>query len=186
MSIQVEVCVQDCFTAVDENSPLKGRFTTQDKHSLALDPAGISPEQWEMWFQRWLEQLQPALSPTQSYELSLRFTDDREIQILNAQYRHQDKPTDVLAFAALEADTPLVEELQDLPLYLGDIIISIDTAQKQAIGQGHDLTTELAWLASHGLLHLLGWDHPDEASLEEMLTQQKALLSTVGVSIMGS
>ncbi|MDX2239566.1 MAG: rRNA maturation RNase YbeY [Leptolyngbyaceae cyanobacterium bins.302] len=174
MGIQVEVCVQDCFSPAEENESVS---STRDK------VVGIS---WEVWFQQWLEQLQPNLSPIQAYELSLRLTDDREIQTLNTQYRQQDKPTDVLAFAALEVDSPQAEELQDLPLYLGDIIISIETAQRQAIAQGHDLNTELTWLASHGLLHLLGWDHPDEASLEEMLTLQKALLNTVGVSIMDS
>jgi probable rRNA maturation factor len=70
-----------------------------------------------------------------------------------------------------------------MPLYLGDIVISIDTAQQQAQKQGHTLLTELAWLASHGLLHLLGWDHPDEESLERMLKQQVKLLKSVGISI---
>lgn len=172
MGIQVEVCVQDCHTPVGQ------------PHPEAI--AAISAAQWETWFQQWVEQLQPDLSPSQAYELSLRLTSDREIQTLNAQYRQQDKPTDVLAFATLEDDCPALEDAEELPVYLGDIVISIDTAQQQAIAQGHDLRTELVWLASHGLLHLLGWDHPDEATLAEMLTQQKALLSTVGVSISGS
>jgi len=178
MGIQVEVCVQNCYTDSehDDNSST----------TIATQRASISDNQWESWFQQWLDQLQPELSPLQAYELSLRLTSDREIQTLNAQYRQQDKPTDVLAFAALETDYPEAEDAHDLPLYLGDIVISIDTAQKQAIAQGHDLSTELAWLASHGLLHLLGWDHPDEVRLEQMLNQQKALLNTVGVSITGS
>lgn len=167
--MQVEVCVQDCYTEPEQ------------PNNLAF--AVISESLWERWFQQWLEQLQPDLSPLQAYELSLRLTGDREMQTLNAQYRQQDKPTDVLAFAALEADYPEPIEADDEPLYLGDIVISVDTAQQQAIAQGHSLQTELAWLASHGLLHLLGWDHPDEASLMAMLAQQKALLHTVGVSI---
>lgn len=183
MGIQVEVCVQDCFLPADD-------LAEADRPSSATSAAAIASitdEQWESWFQQWLEVLQPDLSPIQAYELSLRFTGDREIQTLNAQYRHQDKPTDVLAFAALETNSPQMPELQSsLPLYLGDIVISVDTAQKQAEAQKHSLKTELAWLASHGLLHLLGWDHPDEATLIQMLTQQKALLNTVGLSISDS
>ena len=143
----------------------------------------IAAETWETWFQQWLVALQPQLSPIDSYELSLRLTDDREIQTLNRQYRQQDKPTDVLSFAALETETPQTDEIQSLPLYLGDIVISLDTAQAQALGQEHALETELAWLAAHGLLHLLGWDHPDEPSLVRMLDQQQQLLATIGIAI---
>jgi probable rRNA maturation factor len=106
-------------------------------------------------------------------------TDDREIQSLNQNYRFKDQPTDVLAFAALEVDYPQFDELNAEPLYLGDIVISVETADRQA--QLHSLETELAWLAAHGLLHLLGWDHPDDASLLRMLDQQQILLNQVGL-----
>jgi probable rRNA maturation factor len=66
---------------------------------------------------------------------------------------------------------------------LGDIIVSIDTAARQAEQQEHSLTTELAWLTAHGLLHLLGWDHPDEESLMEMLKKQVILLHSVGIIV---
>ncbi len=184
--LQVDVCVQDCYsyTEAPESAAIAPPLAGEDP--ATLDSIGVTAEQWEIWFQQWLEQLQPDLSPIAAYELSLRLTRDREIHDLNAQYRQQDKPTDVLAFAALEVDCPASDEWQDQPLYLGDIVISVDTAQRQAIAQGHDLPTELAWLASHGLLHLLGWDHPDDESLQAMLTQQKALLHTVGVSVADS
>jgi probable rRNA maturation factor len=118
------------------------------------------------------------LSPIQAYELSLRLTTNAEIQGLNAQYRQKDQPTDVLAFAALEVDSPRLEAI-DEPLYLGDIIISVETAQVQA--QGHTLEQELAWLAAHALLHLLGWDHPTEEELLAMLQKQSWLLRQVGI-----
>jgi probable rRNA maturation factor len=129
--------------------------------------------------------LQPELPPASAYELSLRLTDDTEIQTLNAQYRQKNQPTDVLAFAALEVDSPqLPSHLQlAMPLYLGDLVISVDTAYRQAQQQGHSLKTELAWLASHGLLHLLGWDHPDDESLMEMLARQKTLLQIVNLTM---
>lgn len=144
----------------------------------------IPPETWENWFQEWLEILNDYLPTAPSYEVSLRLTTDTEIQTLNSQYREQDKPTDVLAFASLEANLPQSEEmLISMPLYLGDIIVSVDTAQRQAQQQEHSLSTELAWLTVHGLLHLLGWDHPDEESLMEMLQQQVILLEKIGMII---
>ena len=155
---------------------------TQTPHGSTAETAvNPSPETWSNWFQIWLESLSPKLPIATAYELSLRLSDDRQIQTLNAQYRHQNQPTDVLAFAALEVELPQPSELQDEPLYLGDIIISTDTAARQAQQQGHSLTTELAWLATHGLLHLLGWDHPDEESLQQMLAQQETLLRSLGI-----
>jgi probable rRNA maturation factor len=151
-----------------------------------LDP--ISGQDWQQWFQVWLQHLQAdrAYDRDRDYEIALRLTSDDEIQSLNAQYRQQDRPTDVLAFAALEADIPelppnlaIAVELE--PIYLGDIVISAPTALAQSRERGHSLRYELAWLAAHGLLHLLGWDHPDESSLEKMLAQQEALLGLINV-----
>lgn len=174
--MDVEVCVQE-----DHDTPLEGEEGACLPDPTAL-PCPIASETWEDWFQAWLEALQPDQSPIASYELSLRLTGDREMQQLNHQYRQQDKPTDVLAFAALESAYPQPEELQStLPLYLGDIVISVGTAQRQAETQNHPLGTELAWLAAHGLLHLLGWDHPDEESLNRMLKQQQVLLEIIGL-----
>lgn len=169
--MQVEVSVQDYF--------LEASLESLPEYT----DTAIASETWETWFERWLEILQSHLPSAQGYELSLRLTDDAEIQALNAQYREQNKPTDVLAFAALEIDFPQSFEMELLPLYLGDIIISVDTANRQAQQQGHTLKTELAWLAAHGLLHLLGWDHPDEDSLIQMLNQQDILLQGLNLAI---
>jgi probable rRNA maturation factor len=143
----------------------------------------IALASWTSWLQNWLEAMYPNIPKGDAYELSLRLTGDEEIQRLNAQYRHKNQPTDVLAFAALEVDAPqLPEEFSELePLYLGDIIISVETADRQAQQQGHSLAIELAWLASHGFLHLLGWDHPDEEGLIKMLSQQETLLKIIGL-----
>ena len=160
--MEVEVSIQDIFGELYHESV-------------------ISAENWQEWCEKWLEILKTSLPPADAYELSLRLTDDAEIQELNAQYRNKNQPTDVLAFAALEADIPQSEEmLLHLPLYLGDLVISVETASRQAQQQGHSLQTELAWLAAHGLLHLLGWDHPDEDSLTEMLSMQATLLESIG------
>lgn len=186
-AIEVEVSLQDYFFASSVAEAEESEETEPQRTDRP--PAPISLEQWQTWFQHWLEQLRTDLPPSHAYELSLRLTDDAEIQALNAQYRQQNRPTDVLAFAALEVDYPQPGELAaDLPylgdpLYLGDIVISVETAQRQSEQFGHTLQQELAWLAAHALLHLLGWDHPDQASLVCMLKQQEFLLQTVGLPI---
>ena len=138
---------------------------------------------WSHWLQTWLETLEQELPLAHSYELSLKLVSDRQMQIINYQYRQQDKPTDVLAFAALEASMPKPNDADYLlePLYLGDLVISLDTAHTQAQQQEHSLVKELAWLSAHGLLHLLGWDHPDQSSLEEMLDLQTKLLTYISI-----
>jgi len=68
-------------------------------------------------------------------------------------------------------------------LELGDIVISLETAARQAPEHGHSLEQELLFLASHGLLHLVGWDHPDDASLAAMLARQERLLAAAGPSL---
>lgn len=183
--MQVEVSVQDHFyeSSQLESSNLELDHYHEDGMSKKHAPSAIAAETWETWFCRWLEFLHPDIPPAPSYELSLRLTNDAEIQELNTQYRYQNQPTDVLAFAALEVDCPNPTQMQlSLPLYLGDIVISVDTADRQAQHQGHGLQIELAWLAAHGLLHLLGWDHPDEDSLTRMLSEQVILLQTVGLA----
>lgn len=153
-----------------------------------------SSEKWQDWFNQWFDMLNPDYSPIQTYEVSLIFTTDAEIQSLNRQYRQQDKPTNVLAFALLESDSgetkagnlsslPPREILDVLPLELGDIVISMDTAQRQAQEHNHSLDCELAWLASHGLLHLLGWEHPNDERLLQMLARQTQLLQQVGFAV---
>lgn len=172
--MQLEVYVEDCLLESSQPKSVNGGDADTQ----------ITVETWEYWFHHWLEILQQNIPPALNYEIGLRLTDDFEIQALNAQYRNQNKPTDVLSFAALEVDCPQPTQMHaSVPLYLGDIVISVYTAQRQAQQQGHSLSTELAWLAAHGLLHLLGWDHPDEESLEEMLAQQVILLKSVGITI---
>lgn len=138
----------------------------------------IFEEQWRSWFCTWLTMTDHELDQNKTYEISLVLTDDQEIKELNSQFRQKDQATDVLAFASLDDEFSPLDVIDTMPL--GDIIISIDTATKQAREQNHPLKNELAWLASHGFLHLLGWDHPDRDSLMEMLAEQQKLLDFVG------
>ena len=138
---------------------------------------------WQTRLSAWLNQLAqelPAALQAPAYSLVLSLVTDAEIAELNADWRQKEGPTDVLAFAAQDEATdgapPMPASGEAEPLELGDIVISIDTAARQAPEHGHDLEQELLFLASHGLLHLLCWDHPDEASLAAMLARQERLV----------
>ncbi len=180
--VQLEVTVQDCFWHSDLDATPES-FGAADL-GLAVADCPISVETWQEWFSQWLERLQPHLGEAVCYELNLRLTNDIEIRALNAQYRSQNTPTDVLAFATLEVACPQPTELLSSdPLYLGDIVISVETAYQQAQQQGHLLKIELAWLATHGLLHLLGWDHPNRERLAQMLNQQSMLLQAINLTV---
>jgi probable rRNA maturation factor len=160
---------------------IENNYLSDGNQQNLRDIERINTIPWSQWFDIWLTALSESLPQASSYELSLRLTSDREITIFNNQYRQKNQPTDVLAFAALESELISSLDLTE-SLYLGDIIISLDTANKQAEEQHHSLVMEIAWLASHGLLHLLGWDHPDDSSLTKMLQQQANLLKLVEIT----
>lgn len=154
---------------------------------------------WQQLLAGWLQHLQAQLPPqlrAPAYSLGLSLVNDSEIAALNSDWRDKPGPTDVLAFAAQDNDldgTPAMPLPRghdalglDGALELGDIVISLETAARQAPEHGHNLEQELLFLASHGLLHLLGWDHPDEASLAAMLQCQEELCSSVNVQASGS
>ena len=140
---------------------------------------------WQALFSRWLAQLAgelPAELHASAYSLGLLLTDDATIAALNGQWRQRPEPTDVLSFAAQEEcedgrPLPPLPDGLEACLELGDIVISLESAARQAAAAGTSLEAELQFLASHGLLHLLGWDHPDEASLATMLSRQEALIT---------
>ena len=101
------------------------------------------------------------------------FITDSEIQKINKQYRNQDKPTDVISFA-LEENKKEQAFLKERGL--GDIYISIDRAKKQADDYNHSLKRELCFLAVHGLLHLLGYDHQTKEEEKIMFKKQALIL----------
>jgi len=140
-----------------------------------------APLAWQELLSAWLQRLHAELPPSlqaPAYSLGLALVDDASIADLNQDWRQHPGPTDVLAFAAQEQAPALPQLLAaGEPLELGDIVISLQTAARQAQQSGQPLAEELHFLASHGLLHLLGWDHPDEASLAAMLARQEELLA---------
>lgn len=97
-------------------------------------------------------------------EVSVLYCDDPAIQALNRGYRGKDRPTDVLSFP------------QDDPALLGDVVISVPTARRQARAHGHSLAQEVEWLFVHGVLHLLGHDDATDAEAAEMTRRARRVL----------
>ncbi|MDW4185542.1 rRNA maturation RNase YbeY [Staphylococcus saprophyticus] len=113
-------------------------------------------------------------------ELSVTFVDKDEIQEINKMYRDKDKVTDVISFA-LEEDEPEITGIE-MPRVLGDIIICTDVAQEQADSYGHSFERELGFLALHGFLHLLGYDHMNEQDEKQMFGRQDQILNSYGLT----
>jgi len=110
------------------------------------------------------------------FEVSLTLTHDARVQELNRDYRGQDRPTDVLSFALLEGpELPVTPPGQ--PVLLGDVVISLETADRQANQAGRSLAGEVAWLISHGVLHLLGFDHPTPKARARMKVLEDRVLA---------
>jgi len=108
-----------------------------------------------------------ALTDARPYEVALRLTGDTTIHELNRDYRAKNQPTDVLAFAHREGPAATIQ-----PGVLGDVVISVDTARRQA---KRGLHAELLHLAAHGLCHLLGYDHRDDDEERVMNARASAL-----------
>ena len=112
-------------------------------------------------------------------ELSITLTDDKNIHALNKKYRGMDRATDVLSFAFRESDEPEVIGA-DFEI-LGDVIISLERAKVQAEEFGHSFLREIIFLEVHGLLHLLGYDHIADDERQEMETEQKFIMTKLGI-----
>jgi probable rRNA maturation factor len=110
-------------------------------------------------------------------EVSILLAEDAQVHALNRRYRGYDKPTDVLSFAQQDQhpDAPLPPVLPEMPPILGDVIISVDTALRQAEAHGVTLEQELALLTVHGILHLLGYEDETETGAEKMRIREREM-----------
>ena len=116
-------------------------------------------------------------------ELSITIVDNETIQEINKQYRDKDQPTDVISFALEEHGEEEIEIRGDnLPRHLGDIIISIEKVNEQANEYGHSFNRELGFLAVHGFVHFLGYDHMTTEEEKEMMERQDHLLDDFGLT----
>ena len=121
----------------------------------------------------------------EEFEVSISFVNNQEMRRLNKEYRNIDKETDVLSFPLVEfieeelntedEDAEYIEE----EIALGDIDISMEKAVEQSEEYGHSFKRELAFLLVHGMLHLLGYDHDEEASEGEMFDKQEEILKNM-------
>jgi probable rRNA maturation factor len=115
-------------------------------------------------------------------ELSVTFVSNDRIQEINREYRDKDQPTDVISFALEEMSEGEIEIVgADIPRVLGDIIISVPRAREQAEEYNHSFMRELGFLAVHGFLHLLGYDHMNEQDEKKMFDRQKEILEGYGL-----
>ena len=176
--------LQSSFTTLappDENNP-DGNSTTSavtgaqnvvDVICHLAENSALRPESLEALASGVVDGALSALQESPA-EVSVLFVEDAEMAGLNEQYRHRQGPTDVLSFSLREGDGPVAPDMEHL---LGDIVISVDTACRQASEACHSPRREIAVLLIHGLLHLLGHDHEqgDEAAQAMEDLQQKCL-----------
>ena len=115
-----------------------------------------------------------ALSPQTEVDITL--VDDAAIHELNRTYRGIDRPTDVLSFALDEGEEEPEVDDDEIEHLLGDVIISAPTAVRQGEEYGHGLEREMTYLAVHGMLHLLGYDHREEKDKLIMRKREEEVL----------
>jgi len=115
-------------------------------------------------------------------EVSVALVDDQYIADLNYRYRQIDRPTDVLSFPMEEASAGEPEYEGDEENILGDIIISVETAEHQAVEYGHPFLREMAYLAVHGMFHLLGYDHDNEGNRRVMREREEKVLTLLSIT----
>ncbi len=115
-------------------------------------------------------------------EIGVALVSDRTIRTLNGVFLHHDFPTDVLAFPAGKHNGPTPA---GMGRYMGDIVISVDRARAQARAVGHPVGTEIALLAVHGVLHLLGYNDHRPRQASRMARRQRTLLAEAGIEVAG-
>lgn len=112
-------------------------------------------------------------------EISVLLCDNQKIHEINREYRHMDRPTDVISFALNEGER--YEDDYEESLLLGDMIISLERTEEQARSYGHSFERELAYLTTHSCLHILGYDHMTDEDKSEMRAEEEHILGNLGI-----
>jgi probable rRNA maturation factor len=116
-------------------------------------------------------------------EIAIRLADDAEVHTLNRDYRDKDKPTNVLSFPMVEPnDVPELEHAPDPEILLGDIVLALETCEREAAEKGIPLADHATHLIVHGVLHLLGYDHMTENDATEMEAMERDALASLGLA----
>jgi probable rRNA maturation factor len=162
---------------LSESGTSKQKINSAVKKALkiALGAAPLYPE------------LKKAIKGTETALFAIDFflEDDERVQELNKTHRSKDKPTDVLSFPLFEGEVFFFPNEEEEALMLGDMVISIETAIKQAEEQRHELESEMAFLTIHGALHLLGYDHADDKGRRQMFALQDTLFEEFKLAQLG-
>lgn len=147
-----------------------------------MDETNSIPEETLALVGKVLQSAGEQLSVKEGSEVSVTFVTNESIQEINKTYRNKDMATDVISFAMEEMGEGEVEIINaDIPTLLGDIIISVQRATEQAETYQHSFERELCFLAVHGFLHLLGYDHGTEQQEKEMFGLQESILQAFGL-----
>lgn len=136
-------------------------------------------------YKRILKRVKNELNIGDKLGLSVTFCDDNHIQDLNKNYRNKDVATDVLSFAIEDGESKeFIETLSGVSSVreIGDIVISYDKAITQSVEYGHSLKRELCFLFTHGVLHLLGYDHMNEEDEKVMFELQNKILTDLKIN----
>ncbi|MDZ7588501.1 MAG: rRNA maturation RNase YbeY [Parasphingorhabdus sp.] len=116
-------------------------------------------------------------------EISIKLSDDAEVQKLNAAYRGQDKPTNILSFPQVQRDLlPALANSDDGEVLLGDMILAQQTIVREAAEKDTTLEAHVSHLLVHGTLHLLGYDHDTDYDAEAMEALEVTALATLGIA----
>ncbi|MBN8812255.1 MULTISPECIES: rRNA maturation RNase YbeY [unclassified Sphingomonas] len=145
-----------------------------DWETLALRAAETALRQTP--FLEWLDH-------AATIEVAVRFTSDEEVHVLNRQYRGKDKPTNVLSFPMVQPDLmeAVTENSDDGEVLLGDIVLAHGVCAAEAMERRVSVEDHATHLIVHGLLHLLGYDHMDDAEAEAMEEMERAALRDLGL-----
>ena len=117
-------------------------------------------------------------------EISVRLTDDDEVRTLNAQYRHKDKPTNVLSFPMIQPDLleTVTQNSDDGEVLLGDIVLAYGVCAAEAAAKGVSVEHHATHLVVHGTLHLLGYDHLGDGDADAMEDIERSALASLGIA----
>lgn len=147
-----------------------------------LDETNEVKEEHIELVEKLLQHAAASLNIEDGSEVSITFVTNEAIHEINREYRDKDHPTDVISFALEELGEGEIEIVgEDIPRILGDIIISTDRTKEQANEYGHSFERELGFLAVHGFLHLLGYDHMTAEDEKVMFGKQDEILSSFGL-----
>jgi len=174
-----------------DNSSISIELVFNNKYNLisslnSLDKAILTKVFWENVFLSWIKiigsefskYVPSALINKKSFSLSFAIIDNKEITGLNKEWMHKEGATDVLSFPMID---PKVAYDNLSFVELGDIFISLDMVIKQSLEYNNTIQKEILWLASHGFLHLLGWDHKDQKELDNMMNLQEYLINKLNI-----